>query len=129
MEGFLNRIIQGDCLELLKKVPDNFVDTVISDPPFNLEKDYKSYDDKISESKYIDWCESWITECMRVMRPGGSLFLHNIPKWLIKYCCVLDGNFDFRHWICWDAPTSPMGHSLQPSHYGILYYTKPGSDI
>jgi site-specific DNA-methyltransferase (adenine-specific) len=30
----------------------------------------------------------------------------------------------FKHWIAWDAPTSPMGKSLQPGHYGILFYTK-----
>lgn len=129
MENLINKIHCGDCLKLFPKVPDDSVDVVFSDSPFNLEKDYKTYDDKLTESKYMDWCENWILECYRILRPGGSLFLHNIPKWLIKYCCILDGRFDFRHWICWDAPTSPMGKSLQPSHYGILYYTKPGDDI
>ncbi len=124
MDGMLNKILEGDCCKLLKSLPDDCVDLVFCDSPFNLDKNYNSYEDKLSEKQYLNWCQTWIDECYRVLRPGGSIFLHNIPKWLIKYCCMMEDLFDFKHWISWDAPTSPMGNSLQPAHYGILYHTK-----
>jgi site-specific DNA-methyltransferase (adenine-specific) len=61
---------------------------------------------------------------VRVTKPTGSIFLHNIPKWLTFYATYLNKLANFRHWISWDAPTAPMGKSLQPAHYGILFYTK-----
>jgi len=60
----------------------------------------------------------------RVTKPTGSIFLHNIPKWLTFYASFLNKYAHFKHWIAWDAPTAPMGKSLQPAHYGILFYGK-----
>ena len=61
---------------------------------------------------------------VRITKPTGSIFVHNIPKWLTYYATFLNEIAHFKHWIAWDAPTAPMGKSLQPSHYGILYYVK-----
>jgi len=61
---------------------------------------------------------------VRITQPTGSIFIHNIPKWLTYYVQFLNEIAHFKHWIAWDAPTAPMGKSLQPSHYGILYYVK-----
>ena len=61
---------------------------------------------------------------VRITKPTGSIFVHNIPKWLTYYAGFLNKTAYFKHWIAWDAPTAPMGKSLQPSHYGILYYVK-----
>ena len=61
---------------------------------------------------------------VRVTKPTGSIFLHIIPKWLTYYAGFLNKVADFKHWISWDAPSMPMGKTLQPSHYGILFYAK-----
>ena len=124
IEKYLNQIIQGDCLRTLRGIPDNSVDVTFADPPFNLKKKYNSTKDSLDLQDYLDWCELWINEMVRVTKPTGSIFLHNIPKWLTHYTTILNKTAHFRHWISWDAPTSPMGKSLQPSHYGILFYTK-----
>jgi len=124
IEKFTNKILQGDCLELFKNIPDNSVDVTFADPPFNLKKNYTSYGDSLEFQEYLDWCEKWISEMVRVTKPTGSVFLHNIPKWLTYYATYLNKFANFKHWISWDAPTAPMGKSLQPSHYGILFYTK-----
>jgi len=124
IEKYTNRIIQGDCLDLFKKIPDNSVDVTFADPPFNLKKNYSSYNDRLEFQEYLDWCEKWISEMVRVTKPTGSIFLHNIPKWLTYYATYLNKLAYFKHWISWDAPTAPMGKSLQPAHYGILFYTK-----
>ena len=61
---------------------------------------------------------------VRVTKETGSIFVHNIPKWLTYYAGFLNKLADFKHWISWDAPTAPMGKTLQPAHYGILFYAK-----
>ncbi|MFH1527351.1 MAG: DNA methyltransferase [Bacteroidota bacterium] len=126
IDKYLDTITQGDCLDLFKNIPDNSVDMTFADPPFNLKKNYTSYKDRLEFQKYLDWCEKWIAEMVRVTKPTGSIFLHNIPKWLTYYAIYLNKFANFKHWISWDAPTAPMGKSLQPSHYGILFYTKNG---
>ena len=124
IEDYINKIIQGDCLELFKNIPDNSVDMAFADPPFNLNKKYSKYKDDLSFQEYLDWCKKWISEMVRVVKPTGCIFVHNIPKWLIYYAQYLNNVATFRHWIAWDAATAPMGKSLQPAHYGILFYTK-----
>lgn len=120
----MNIITQGDCLELFREIPGNSADITFADPPFNLKKKYSSYRDRLEFQEYLDWCETWISEMVRVTKPTGSIFVHNIPLWLTYYSEFLNKMADFKHWISWDAPTAPMGKSLQPSHYGILYYAK-----
>jgi len=124
IEKYLNKIIQGDSIELFNKIPDNSIDVTFADPPFNLKKKYNSYRDSLKLKEYLEWCKNWIAEMVRVTKPTGSIFIHNIPKWLTYYAAFLNEIADFKHWISWDAPTAPMGKSLQPSHYGILYYAK-----
>ena len=114
IERYTNAIIQGDSLELLKTMPDNSVDVAFADPPFNLKKSYNSYKDRLQLQEYLDWCELWITEMVRIAKPTGSIFVHNIPKWLTFYTAYLNKIADFKHWISWDAPTAPMGKTLQP---------------
>ena len=125
---YLNQILQGDCLELFKNIPDVSVDMTFADPPFNLQKKYTSYKDNLVFQEYLNWCEKWIAEMVRVTKPSGSIFLHNIPKWLTFFATYLNKTSYFKHWISWDAPTAPMGKSLQPAHYGILFYTKEAKD-
>lgn len=120
----INQILQGDCLELFKNIPDNSIDCVFADPPFNLRKKYNSHKDTLLESEYILWCKEWIRECVRVLKDDGFIFLHNIPKWLTFYTAFLNEIAIFRHWISWEAMTAPMGKTLQPAHYGILFYSK-----
>ncbi|MDX9695975.1 MAG: site-specific DNA-methyltransferase [Bacteroidales bacterium] len=124
MEKIINKILNGDALELFKDITDNSIDITFADPPFNLKKKYNGYKDSLEFEEYLNWCEVWIKEMVRVTKPTGAIFIHNIPKWLTYYSSILNKYATFRHWISWDAPTAPMGKSLQPSHYGILYYVK-----
>jgi len=127
MDKYINKILKGDCLELFRNIPDDCIDMVFADPPFNLKKKYNGYKDSLEFQDYLNWCEKWIAEMVRVTKPTGSILLHNIPKWLTYYAFYLNKLADFKHWIAWDAPTAPMGKTLQPSHYGILFYAKDGT--
>jgi site-specific DNA-methyltransferase (adenine-specific) len=124
MENYLNKITQGNCLDHLRSLPDNCVDVAFADPPFNLKKKYNSHKDNLELQHYLNWCDEWISEMVRVTKPTGSIFLHNIPKWLTYYTTTLNRVSDFKHWISWDAASTPLGKTLQPSHYGILFYAK-----
>ncbi len=121
---FENEIIHGDLFEIMKKMPENCVDMVFIDPPYNLNKNYSKYKDNQRYGDYLRWCNRWLRECIRVLRPTGSLFLINIPKWLIYNSSFLNRIAVFRHWIAWDALGSPTNTKLLPAHYGIVWYTK-----
>jgi site-specific DNA-methyltransferase (adenine-specific) len=120
----LDRVIIGDCVEKLKEIPDSTVDVCFADPPFNLDKKYATYDDQRSLEEYLDWCEKWLLELVRVTKQTGSILVHNIPKWLTYYSAILNKHAHFRHWIVWDAMSTPLGKTLLPAHYGILFYSK-----
>lgn len=125
----LNKIILGDSLKVLKKIPNESVDMVFADPPFNLKKKYNHYNDKKEVSEYLRWCYQWLDEMARILKPTGSLFVHNIPRWLTYYAEHLNKNLYFRHWISWEAGGAPLGKTLLPNHYGILFYTKSIRDF
>lgn len=124
MKDFVNRILLGDSIEVMKKIPDNSADVSFADPPFNLKKKYNSYHDKHEVEDYLSWCKQWLHEMVRITKPTGAIFVHNIPKWLIYFGSYLNEVAIFRHWIAWDAMGSPLGKTLLPNHYGILYYVK-----
>ena len=124
-------LFEGDCLALLSKIKPNSIDCIFADPPFNLGKDYGSrkVGDQLAEKEYIDWTHSWLSECVRVLKPGGSLFVYHIPKWLINisnYLATLE-EMEFRHWIAIRMKNGfPIRGRLHPAHYGLLYYVKKG---
>ena len=123
-QHLVNKVVQGDCLEVMREIPDDSVDVTFADPPFNLKKKYNSYYDKHEVKEYLSWCEEWLGEMVRITKPTGSIFVHNIPKWLIPFGSYLNEVAIFRHWIAWDAMGPPLGKTLLPNHYGILYYVK-----
>jgi site-specific DNA-methyltransferase (adenine-specific) len=120
-------LYQGDCLNFLGALPDSCVDLVFADPPFNLGKDYgKQVNDQMKSEEYLTWSNQWLSESIRVLKKGGSLFVFNLPKWCIEYGAYLNRQeMVFRHWIACRMPKAfPRGQRMSPAHYGLLYYTK-----
>ncbi len=120
-------LYKGDCLKFLRLLPDACADIVFADPPFNLGKDYgKSVKDKMKSDDYLIWSKQWLDESIRALKPGGSLFVFNLPKWCIEYGAFLNQRgMEFRHWIACRMPKAfPRGKRMSPAHYGLLYYTK-----
>ena len=71
----LNTIINGDCLTILKTLPDKCVDIVFYDPPYNVGKEYDGYEDNLSESAYEVWTNQVARECERVSRTGVIVYI------------------------------------------------------
>lgn len=120
----INKIISGDCIKELEKLPSESIDMVFIDPPYNLKMNYSKYEDNKKVEDYILWCNEWLSECVRVLKETGSIFVINIPKWLIYHGNHLNKIAHFNHWIAWNALGSPTNSKLLPSHYGILWYSK-----
>ena len=94
--SFVNKIINGDSLKLIKKIPSKSFDLIFADPPYNLQLGEKLNrpDNSIVSSVYEDWdkfrdfksyddfCILWLTECKRVLKDNGSIWVigsyHNI---------------------------------------------------
>jgi site-specific DNA-methyltransferase (adenine-specific) len=123
----LGAVYAEDCVVFLDSIREGIVDTVFADPPFNLKKEYgKNSNDDMSPIEYVAWCRNWIGAACRTLRPGGSFFLYNIPKWNVKLAPILEeAGLEFRHWIAVSIKLSlPIPGRLYPSHYSLLYYTK-----
>jgi site-specific DNA-methyltransferase (adenine-specific) len=123
----LGALYGDDCLNVLGRMKSETVDTVFADPPFNLGKEYrKGTNDRLKKDHYVQWCKEWIGECTRVLKPGGSIFLYNLPKWNIVFGSYLNElGLDFRHWIAVELNLLlPIPKRLYPAHYSLLYYSK-----
>lgn len=128
-ESEYGKLYHGDCLDIIKVIPDESVDLVFADPPFNLNKTYESgIDDYVSEQEYIQWTEKWVLECLRILSPGGAIFIYNIPYWNTYIANILNKYANFRHWISISMKgLIPVPKKLQPEHYSLLYYIKGDS--
>src|ERR1035438_5385127 len=97
----LGKLYQSDCMDLLRSIEGESVHTFFADPPFNLGKDYgtNGSDDR-SETAYLEWSKQWLYEAVRILVPGGSFFVYNLPKWLMPVGCYLSslGGLTFKHW-------------------------------
>ena len=96
MLKFSNKIINGDCLNELKKIPDKTFDLVFADPPYNMQIGKKltrpdsskvngvndTWDQFNSFNHYDNFCKSWLGECRRILKDNGSIWVigtyHNI---------------------------------------------------
>ncbi len=74
----LNKIYCGDCLEIMKKIEDNSIDTVITSPPYNVNINYDNYNDNKPFQEYVDFTYKWLAEVYRILKKDGRIAL-NIP--------------------------------------------------
>jgi DNA modification methylase len=75
-DNFLNQIINIDCLEAFKNMPDNSIDLIVTSPPYNLKKPYSNYSDDLPLEEYHGWLCSVCTEMFRVIKPNSNIFIN-----------------------------------------------------
>ena len=135
---FLNEIALGDCLDLLPKVPDGSVRTIHTSPPYNIDRRYEGYSDTLAESDYLAFIEKVLSECKRVLVPGGSLFWQTgyTSDEEQEYITPLDHltlhlfrNLGFRLkdriiWRYWGGMA--FKSKFTNKHETILWWVKPG---
>jgi len=121
-----HKIICGDCIEELKKLETESVDLIVTDPPFNIGKDYGEYKDKKKKEEYIEWCKLWLQECIRVLKQGCALYLFNYPENNAYLMPFLDEQLTFKRWMTWHYPvnTGMSPTNFTRSQHSILFYIK-----
>ena len=119
-------LIRGDVLKELSQLSDSSVDFAFADPPYNLKKKYDHYTDDLSISEYFGWCDKWINELARVLKPGRTCAILNIPLWAIRHFLHMEKILRFQNWIVWDALSFPV-RFIMPAHYAIICFSKGAS--
>ena len=123
-----NKIIKGNCIEEMKKISNESIDCIITDPPFNISQDKKELSrktmkspmfakrtsirldfgdwDKMGELKFKKFTKKWFKECVRVLKPKGWFFCFFSKERTGYFTDPLDGlfiknGFKTRTIICW----------------------------
>lgn len=138
MQEFLNRIIHGDCLEIMGYMPDESVDLIITSPPYNIGKMHSNHlqfgtynGNDMKESDYQEWQIKVLNECHRILKPEGSMFYnHKVRikqgKAIHPLEWVLDSNFILKQEIAWDMGKSANCDKIRffPFSERIYWLTK-----
>lgn len=124
-------LFHGDCLKLLKSIPNNSVSLVVTSPPYNIGKEYEK---KSKIHEYYDWQREVIRECHRILKDDGSIcwqvgnYVDNgevIPLDLLLYPIFTELKMKMRNRIIWH-----FGHGLHASkrfsgrHETIMWFSK-----
>lgn len=121
-----NKIYNNDCIEGMKKLHDESVDIVICDPPYNIGKDFGNDSDKQKMDEYLLWCDKWITESLRILKPHGTLYIYGFSEILAFIRTRITCNV---RWLVWHYTNKvvPSLNFWQRTHESILccYKQKP----
>lgn len=97
------KVIQGDCIGVLKDLDDESFDSVVTDPPYALSFMGKDWDSFGNGLGYQAWCETWARELLRVLKPGGFLLAFGGTRTYHRLTTAIeDAGFEIRdslHWI------------------------------
>ena len=112
-DDFINKIILGDCLDVMKDIPDSSIDLIITLPPYNLgnyhhtgDKRHKAYDDNLPENEYQCWQILILDECFRILKDCGSLIYNHKNRirngvQITPYEWILKTKFVVKQEIIW----------------------------
>lgn len=78
LENFLGKITNGDCVEVMGKLPDNSINLVVTSCPYSVNINYDVYDDNTTIEQYLEFTEKWLTQAYRILKDDGRVAI-NIP--------------------------------------------------
>lgn len=118
-------IVTGDCLEVMRRLADESVDLILTDPPYNIGVDYGAGKKADLRDDYAEWCREWIAQCHRILSATGSL-------WIIsgqEYGAEIDlgiraAGFTIRNRITWHETFgvychNKFGRTSRPMFYAV----------
>lgn len=112
-------IVHGDCLDVMKRMPDKCVDLVLTDPPFNVGKDYgEGTDDKQDPEEYWSWLNHRLSEVIRIMNDGRFYMFHT-DKGMFQLRPLLEQyGLTYGQMLIWFGPNLVGGARIQNDwHY------------
>lgn len=75
-----NTILNTDVLAGLAQIPDESVDLMMTSPPYNCGIEYDSWADSLPWEQYLDWCEQWLSEVKRTLKPDGRFAINHLVE-------------------------------------------------
>lgn len=139
------KLIQGDCLEKMKDIPDKSVDCIITSPPYNKHSanrkcgktdswkraniDYGDFKDDLPEEEYQEQQKSLMREMVRVLKPNGSIFYNHKVR-IVKHRAIIPTEwlyeFNIRQVLIWDRTNTPQLAPIRwfPTTEYIYWITK-----
>ena len=150
IENYINKVINGDTIDVMSEMPEGWVDLVVTSPPYNVGIKYDEHNDEIVMDEYWEWSEKWLTEVYRLLKDDGRMAI-NIPyevnvqarggrvffasemyqvmkKVGFKFFGVVDLEEDSPHrskttaWGSWMSPSGPYVYN--PKECIVLAYKK-----
>jgi len=119
------QLVHGDCIRGMSRLPDSFVDVVVTSPPYNLGVKYGRYDDNQLRDEYLKWSSQWAAQVQRVLKDSGSFFLNVgaapsnplLPHQLILEMCKLFTLQNTFHWIKSITVETRAGEQISVGHF------------
>jgi site-specific DNA-methyltransferase (adenine-specific) len=117
----------GDALILFHQIADESIDLIITDPPYNLGKDYGNNHDLKGFDDYMCFTRTWLKEAKRVLKPTGTIYVFMGVRFISYLYAVLEQELKmfFNSWVVWHY-TQGMGKTkgFSPRHDDILVFNK-----
>jgi len=120
-----SQVILGDVLHILPTLASESAQIILADPPYNIGKDFGNESDKQPMDEYLVWCERWILECLRILKPNGTMFVYGFSEHLALILSKIPYHIQ-RRWIIWHYTNKnvPSLNFWQRSHESILVLWK-----
>jgi site-specific DNA-methyltransferase (adenine-specific) len=100
----VNQVIQGDCLEVMKTMPDNSVDLILSDPPYHRVKKEVWDNQWKNDDAFLEWIDQIAEQWARLLKPNGSLYCFASPKMSARVEVTIGRRFNVLTRIHWAKP-------------------------
>lgn len=95
-------LINSDCVEELRNIPDNSIDSIVTDPPYNLNFMGKDWDNYKTPKGFESWVNMWAKECFRILKPGGHILAFGGTRTYHRLAAgIEDAGFEIRDQIQW----------------------------
>ena len=131
MQELLNKIICGDCINVLGKITEPFADLIFADPPFNIGYKYDKYNDDVAHEKYVGWTKEWMAACKKVLKPTGSFYIAIGDDYAANV--KLTGEelgLVMRNWIIWHYTFGQQTkNKFARAHTHIFYFVNDHKDF
>ena len=114
-----HKIILGDSLEELKSVPDNSINLIFADPPYNIGKTFDNSEDKWeSDEDYLNWCYKWLDICINKLTSNGSIYVMASTQFMPYFDIYLRKKLTILSRIVWFYDSSGV---QAKKYFGSLY--------
>lgn len=110
----------GDAIEVLRsEISDESVDLIFVDPPYNIGKKFSQFDDRWpSDTEYANWAYKWIDECIRVLKPSGTLYLMTSTQAMPYFDLYVRNKLTVLSRIIWSYDSSGV---QAKKYFGSMY--------